>query len=277
MNSGHLNIFEASRSARNRTTFAALFLVHLWLVSVAIAQQASEQLLAQTIIRQPDGGSLTLQQIRPLAALPIKQRQPEVLTPEEAAIRQRREGKESEVISIGATVYADGMTLVRCMVDGRQGLQVVSNMDFRLLCETGTLETETKVYSLIMMAGHEPETPLPAMYSENASQLPFGGTPGFVLAESKTSLTEAEQRAVDVLTVLHNHMRDNHKALLQNKVQREAAQAAQELSRRSARPPPPKHTVFQFWKLPKQSGSGNASGGSSHSTGKSSAGGSVQP
>lgn len=273
MNSGHRKPHKASRSARNRMTFAALILAQLWLVSVATAQQLSVQLLGQTVARKPDGGSLTLQQIKPPANLPVRVKQPEVVTPEEAAIRQRREGKESELISIGATVYADGMTLVRCLVDGQQGLQVLSNVDFRLLCGTGILETETKVYSLVMIAGHEPETPLPAVYAENTAHLPAAGVPGFVLLESKLSFTEAEQRAVDALTVLHNYVRDNHEVLVQNKAQQEAAQAAQELARRNAPPPPPRHTVLQFWKLPKQT----ASEGSSQSAGHSSGGGSGQP
>lgn len=236
-----------------------LFLI-LWTTTSTSAQEtapvqsparAALTVLAQTSVRQQDGGAVIFQRIEAPPPQPARTVQAVILTAEEEAIRLRRGHKESEIITLSATVHDDGFTSLRCAVNGGPSIKALSNIDFRLLEGIGTdVETETTVYTLIMGIGAEEEGPLEAAQAVLAKQFPQDGTPAYVLTEIKTAaLTAEEQRAARVLDVLHDYLETNLTWLAQLQAQRKIERLAREMAERNAPPPPPRHSVIQFWPL----------------------------
>lgn len=210
------------------------------------------RVLSQTSVPQKDGGSVTFQRVEPPVAAPRQPPRPEVLTAEELAARQRLEGKEHELVSISASVHEGGLTLLRCAIDGRQpGLEALSNVDFRLLAGIGSVETETKAYTLVMAVGEDSD-PLPPAHAALAPSLAAMTTPTFALPDAQAAPAAEKQRTVTALEALHRHFESNRDLLVQRRARMMAEQAAREQALRDAPAPPPQHVVIRFWKLPRQ-------------------------
>lgn len=231
---------------------------------------AQEPAASATVVRQPDGGSITFRQLASVPVLPVKVRRPEVLTAEQIATQARREGKPCVLVSLSASVHESGVTVLRCLLHGQNELRAVSNADLRLLAGVGTVETDTTVYSLVLGAGSS-QDPLSEEETLAAQLLPAATTPAFALTGGKTSLTEPEQKVLEALEALHHYFDANREALAHRYAQWESEGAARALAARNAPPPPPKQSVIRFWKLPQRAES------SSGTSGKQSGGGASQP
>lgn len=202
------------------------------------------------MVSQPDGGSITFQQVSRPAVVQTRSQSVVPLTAEELAVQARQEGKISEVISLSATVYEGGLTLLHCVVGDRAELRAMSKVDFRLFNGVGTVETESKVYSLVMVVGTEPSDAFPSERITLAQQLSANQAAAFALMDESEPLTPGKQEVVEALQALHDHVEANGVRLTQLHAQRVAEAEAREIMRQNAPPPPPKHTVIQFWKLP---------------------------
>lgn len=230
------------------------FICHLSLMAGAclptniLSQEAEQKVLQQSVVLQKDGGVVIFQRIEP-PEVPTTPAPAPVLTPEEAIVSQRRASKEHHVISLSATLYAGGLTLLYCGMDGLHGMGAVSNVDFRLLAGTGTVETDTQVFTLIMAVGVEETETLPDELAVLAQHLPADGTPAFILTNGDSTLTADEAQTGSALEVLHEYFDTHREVLAQAHVQRLAEQAARELAQRNAPPPPLRRSVVQFWPL----------------------------
>jgi len=209
------------------------------------------RVLQESVIRQRNGDTLTFKRVEPPvlpveAAVPVQQ---PVLTAAEAARAQRQEQKESSFLSVSASVQADGRTLLRWWpANGGEGLQAVSNVDFRYLAGIGSFETEKCVYSLFMGIGPD-EKPLAPELAALAQRLPADGRPAFVMPQAGKGRTPAELQAVAAMEALHDYFEANREMLMQQHAQREVERAARELAERNAPPPGPRKAVIHFWPL----------------------------
>lgn len=209
------------------------------------------QVLAESTVRQPDGGSITFRQVAPPAVTPQSQARPAPAAASQAAPDQPPE-KELQVLSISASVKAGGLTVLRWTCGGSRRLQAVSNVDFRILEGLGGLETAQTIYHLILAAGPD-DQPLTDAEVLAAQSLPAGTAAYALLSDGGSTepaaMSPADAAALAALKALLDHFDTHRQELLQQQARREADSAARELAVRSAPPPPPRRSVIHFWPL----------------------------
>ncbi|OYW74436.1 MAG: hypothetical protein B7Z37_17755, partial [Verrucomicrobia bacterium 12-59-8] len=92
------------------------------------ANQPAFRVLSESSVQQRDGSSITFRKVAPPVIAPpftAPQAPP-------AAVNQQPE-KETKLLSISASVKANGFTVLRWTCGASQRLQAVSNVDFRYL------------------------------------------------------------------------------------------------------------------------------------------------
>ncbi len=210
------------------------------------------QILSESTAQQRDGSSITFRQVVPPVATP--QVQPSAVVPalaltaaEEAALSQIPV-KEAKMLSISASVKANGVTVLRWICGESQRLQAVSNVDFRYLAGLGNLETEQTSYFLILSAGPD-EQAMTDAEALAAQSLPVNGDAAFALVGGSGPASSADESALDAMESLLDYFDSHREELVKLQAQREADRAARELAALNAPPPPPRHSVVHFWPL----------------------------
>ena len=209
------------------------------------------RVLQESFIQQRNGETVTFKRVEP-PVLPVEAAvlaQQQIMTAAEAARVQRQEQKEPSYLSVSASVQQDGRTVLRWWpADGGEGLQAVSNVDFRFLAGIGSFESEKCAYSLFMGIGPD-EKPLAPEFAALAKRLPANSRPAFVMPQAGKGWTPAELQAVAAMEALHDYFEANREMLMQQHAQREVERAARELAERNAPPPGLRHAVIHFWPL----------------------------
>lgn len=212
------------------------------------------QVIEQITLPQKDGGSVTFKRVEPPASpFPAAPLPAPVLTSAELARQQELDAKSSVVISVSASVYPQGLALLRWSCNGAPALQAVSNVDFRWLAGLDHVETADTWYSLVMGAGAAADA-LPPEAASAAQYLPANGTPSFILfqpqGQVQVNFEDAQALQARVaLQALMDHFAAHRAELIAQFAQRQAEAAAQALAARNAPPPAPQHSVTHFWPL----------------------------
>lgn len=168
------------------------------------------------------------------------------------------EEKQSVVLFLFATVYDHEFTVLRWSWEGRE-YQAVSNMDFNYLTGLGMIETEDRVFSLLMGLANESREQFQARRqtalqqgwpAEALQRLPSPPPaavprPAYWLVSPDPAVPVASG-ALAGIDALHRYFEANKAALIAAFERWQAEQAARELEAPAA-PPPPKETVIQFW------------------------------
>jgi hypothetical protein len=215
----------------------------------AQAIQPVFQILSESTVQQPDGSSVTFRQVVPPVAPP--QTQPAAAparTVAQAGAPNQMPVKELKMLSISASVKANGFTVLRWTCGASQRMQAVSNVDFRYLEGLGHLATEQADYILILSAGPD-DQPMTDAEALAANSLPVNGTASFALLSGSAAASPADESALDALNALLDHFASHRNALVKQRAQREADHAARELAARHAQPLPPRHSIVHFWPL----------------------------
>jgi hypothetical protein len=208
--------------------------------------------LSESTVQNRDGSSITFRQVAPPVVTPLPQPAPPAAAPmltaaEEAAFSQMPV-REFQVLSISASVDANGFTVLRWTCGESQRLQAVSNVDFHYLEGLGSLETPQASYMLILSAGSD-EQAMTEAEVHAAQSLPVNGSASFALVSGSTAASPADEAALDAMNSLLDYF-DTHRAdLVKLQAQREAERAARELAASTAPPPPPRHSIVHFWPL----------------------------
>jgi hypothetical protein len=212
--------------------------------------QPAFRVLAESIVRQPDGGTVTFKRVEPpvltLRRAPVAE--PLTLSAEELERMQRLDAKEQRTLSISATVHKGGLTVLRWSCHGKHQMRAVCNVDFRHLADLSSLETEKTVYAFFMGLGVEAGD-LSESEALAAKSLPAGGEPAFVLLHGSRVVSAEDEQAAAAMEALLDHYAAHRAELVAQFKQREAERAAQELARQNAPPPGPRHAVVHFWPL----------------------------
>lgn len=210
------------------------------------------QILSESTVQQRDGSSITFRQVVPPVVAP--QAQPAAvmavpaLTAADAAALSQMPMKEAKMLSISASVKANGVTVLRWICGESQRLQAVSNVDFRYLAGLGNLETEQASYFLILSAGPD-EQAMTNAEALAAQSLPVNGDAAFALFGGSGPASSADESALDAMESLLDYFDSHREELVKLQAQREADRAARELAALNAPPPPPRHSVVHFWPL----------------------------
>lgn len=230
---------------------------------VVTAQQATDasapqatapayQVLSESTIQLKDGGSVTFQQVIPPAVTPPVQPAPAATAPvlTAAQIQEAGEmtGRETQMLSISASVHANGLTVLRWTSGTSQRLHAISNVDFRFLEGVANLQTAQKDYFIILSAGVD-EQPMSAAEMQVAQSLPQDAGAVFALAGDITPAGAADESALDAMSALLDYYDAHKDELVALKAQRDADRAARDLAALNAPPPPPRRSVVQFWPL----------------------------
>lgn len=80
--------------------------------AVSSAASPEFRVLQRTVVRQPDGGTVTFKPVEPPPPGAVQPQPVPVLSAEEMALIQRLEAKEQRTVSVSATVHAVGSS--RC-------------------------------------------------------------------------------------------------------------------------------------------------------------------
>ncbi|MBB5032889.1 hypothetical protein [Prosthecobacter vanneervenii] len=218
----------------------------------AVSAAPVYQVLSESTVQQKDGSSVTFLQVLPPVVSP--QAKPPAaafavpLTAAQEAVLSQVPVQETQMLSISASVHADGFTVLHWTCGTSQRLHAVTNVDFRALAGLGQVKTEQTDYVLILSAGPDEQNLTPAE-AQAAQLLPADGGTAFALVADTTAIGPADQSALDVMELLLAYY-DAHKAeLMQQQAQRATDQAARELAARNAPPPPPRHSIIHFWPL----------------------------
>jgi hypothetical protein len=215
------------------------------------------QVLSETTVQQKDGSSITFRQVVPPVVAPPQAPPTAALAPApalnaaEAAAVNPMPVKEVQMLSISASVQANGLTMLRWTCGASQRLQAVSNVDFRALAGLGSLETAQASYFLILSAGPTDEA-LSAEEAQAAQALRVNGAASFALLPSSAAAStadEASRAALNAMASLLDYFDAHREALVQQQAQREAANAARALAALNAPLPPPRHSIVHFWPL----------------------------
>ncbi|MCF7790348.1 MAG: hypothetical protein K9N47_29785 [Prosthecobacter sp.] len=235
-------------------------LILLLLTSVPITAQevatASVQpvfrVLSESTVKHRDGSSITFRQVAPPVVTPLPPPAPPAADPvltaaEEAALSQLSR-KEFKVLSISASVHANGFTVLRWTCGESRRLQAVSNVDFRCLTGLGNLASEQADYCLILSAGPD-EQAMTDAEALAAQSLPVNGIASCALLSGSTPAGPADESALDAMESLLEYFDTHREELIQRQAQREQERAARELAALHAQPPPPRHSIVHFWPL----------------------------
>jgi hypothetical protein len=211
------------------------------------------RVLSESVVRQANGDSVTFKRVEPPLILPAPAVAPatvETLSEAEQERVQRQGMKAHFMLGISATVYANGVTVLRWSRGAGEGLRAVCNVDFRYLAGIGRMETAEADYSVFMAIGTE-KGDLPAEEAAAAQRLPVDGSVGWVLLESDAKMEPIEaERAVAAMQAVFEHFESHRDELMKLHAQREAERLERERAARDAPPPAPKQSVVHFWPLP---------------------------
>lgn len=222
---------------------------------VAAAPQAIQpalRVLSESTVQQRDGSTITFQQVVPPVVTP--QAQPAAAVPApalsaaDAAALTETPVKDTQMLSISASVKANGFTVLRWTCGTSQRMQAVSNVDFRYLAGVGSLDTAQASYFLILSAGPDDQAMTDAE-AQAAKSLPVNGSASFALLIGSAAASQADESALNAMEALLDYFDSNREGLIQLQAQREADRAARELAALTAPPPPPRRSVIQFWPL----------------------------
>ena len=220
--------------------------------ATTVAIQPVFRVLSESTVRQRDGSSITFRQVVPPVVTPQTQPAaavpPAALTAAEAASISDMPVKESKVLSLSASVHANGFTVLRWTCGESQRMQAVSNVDFRCLEGTGTLETAQTSYVLILSAGPD-EQAMTDAEARAAQSLQGNGRASFALVSGSAAANPADEAALDAMNSLLDYFDTHRQELIQLQAQREADRAARELAERNAPPPLPRYSIIHFWPL----------------------------
>jgi hypothetical protein len=210
--------------------------------------QPAFRVLAESVVRQPDGGTVTFKRVEPPQPIVVQPKPVLTLTAEEMARIQRLDAKEQRILSVSATVHKGGLTVLRWSCHGKHQMRAVCNVDFRHLADLSSLETEKTVYALFMGLGMEAGD-LSESEALAAKSLPADGEPAFVLLHGSRVVSPEDEQAAAAMEALLDHYAAHRAELVAQFKQREVERAAQELARQNAPPPGPRHAVVHFWPL----------------------------
>jgi hypothetical protein len=217
------------------------------------------QTLSESTVQQRDGSSVTFRQVVPPVIAPQAVVAPAPTAAQEAAFSQMPV-KECKVLSISASVRADGVAVLRWTSGAPQRLEAVSNVDFRYLTVLGRLETESVYYAIMLSAELADET-LSDAEARAAQLLPVNGSASFALVGGSAAAAEQAEaqeqamsptertEAIAGMEALLDYFDAHRDELITQYTQMEAANAARVLAARNAPLPPPRHAVIQFWPL----------------------------
>jgi len=208
--------------------------------------------LAESVVKKADGGTVTFRQVAPPAVLPVAPMSapaPQQPTAAQMERLRRVAMKEQQHLTISATVYEGGPTLLSWSCGGKHKLLAWSNVDFRFLPDWASVETESAVYSFLKTM--RPAVGLTHKQTAQMRLLPTEENPTFVMLDGRMPVTAEEQHAIAGMTALHDYYQTNHEMLMRRYAQQQSDQAAREQEDHRAPPPLPKHEVIHFWPLPK--------------------------
>jgi hypothetical protein len=203
-------------------------------------------------VRQRDGSTITFRQVVPPVVTP--QAQPAAVTPvpaltaAQAAALNQMPVKESKVLSISASVKANGFTVLRWTCESSQRLQAVSNVDFRYMEGVASFATEQADYVLILSAGPDDQA-MTDVEARAAQSLPGNGCASFAMLSGSAAAGSADESALDAMNSLLDYFAAHRDELVRLRAQREADRAASDLAASTAQPPPPRHSVVYFWPI----------------------------
>jgi hypothetical protein len=224
-------------------------------VTSQVAAQAAQpifQILSESTVQQRDGSTITFRQVVPPVVAPQAQPAAVVavpaLTAADATALSQMPVKETQMLSISASVKANGFTVLRWTCGASQRLQAVSNIDFRYLAGVGSLATEQASYFLILSAGSDDQAMTDAE-ALAAQSLQASGSAAFALLSGSAAASQADESALDAMEALLDYFESNKAELTALKTQRDADRAARQLAALTAPPPPPRRSVIQFWPL----------------------------
>ncbi|MCX6849227.1 MAG: hypothetical protein NTY98_09935 [Verrucomicrobia bacterium] len=220
------------------------------------AETASVQpvfsVLFESTVKHRDGSIITFRQVAPPVVTPLPQPAPPaagpVLTAAEEAALSQMPMKDFKVLSISASVHANGFTVLRWTCGESRRLQAVSNVDFRFLTGLGNFASEQADYHLILSAGPDEQAMTDAEVLV-AQSLPVNGSASCALLSGSTPAGPADESALDAMESLLEYFDTHREELIQRQAQREQERAARELAALHAPPPPPRHSIVHFWPL----------------------------
>ncbi len=217
-----------------------------------VATPPAFRILSESTVPQPDGGTVTFQRVAPPVVM--QQAQPPVnpaapaLTTVQADAGSQVALKEVKLLSISASVKANGFTVLRWTCGASQRFQAVSSVDFRYLEGLGSLEMAQATYLLILSAGPD-EQSMTDVETRAAQSLPLNGIASFALLSGSAATGPADESALDAMNSLLDYFAAHREELVKLHAKREADSAARELAARNAPPPPPRHSVIHYWPL----------------------------
>jgi hypothetical protein len=214
--------------------------------------QPDFQILSESTVQQQDGSTITFRKV----AVPvvIKQAQPaEIaasppLTAAQSVAVNHMSAKETKLLSVSASVKANGFTVLRWTCGASKRLKAVSNVDFRYLEGLANLSTPQADYIFILSAGPDDQV-MTDVESQAAQSLPLNGSASFALIRGNDAANNADESALDAMNSLLDYFASHRDELVQKRAQRESDRVARELLVLNPPPQPPKHSVIHFWPL----------------------------
>lgn len=218
------------------------------------------QVLSESTIRRKDGSSITFRQVvPPITALQSQSVGAATTLPEQpatavapAAVQEADQSqgpvKETAMLSISASVHANGLTVLRWTCGTSQRLYAVSNADFRYMEGIANLKTEQSEYFIILSAG-EDDQEMSAAEVQAAQALPQNDSAAFALVAGVAPSGAADESALNAIEVLLDYFDSNKAELVALKAQRDAARIAREQAAQNAPPPLPRQSVVNFWRM----------------------------
>ncbi len=203
------------------------------------------------------GQKITYKLITPPQLPKLIKPSPALLTPEEQALADSRQGKAHSQLSVGATVYDHEVTEVHWITAGKQHI-AYSNIDFNLVAGIGTFDTTDTVYSVFLAVGNtKRETGVPPVQMQNPQAGSLSHIPALTefptdlavyLVPSDDVFTEADKAILTALDDLHAYYDANREKLQQAHLEREQKRSAQEQWNLNHPPVQKPEEVIYLWK-----------------------------
>ncbi|MGF1484926.1 MAG: hypothetical protein ACFBZ8_11245 [Opitutales bacterium] len=169
--------------------------------------------------------------------------------------------KEQESLFVTAQVYDQIYSVLDWQFEG-EDFRAYSNVDFNDLAGTLLFETETTVYTTLLVVNEMDSQAIESRNQEllaqgypESSLMPLPNWPPFTEGEVEffvESLTGTNEPSVDAyrgLLAIHAHYAQNKSELAVKRQRREALQAARERYEQANPPAPKPDTVIHFWRL----------------------------
>lgn len=208
------------------------------------------QVISESTVRQKDGSTIIFRQVVPPQTSPQAEATAPVSVGASAQTASAEQVvKETTMLSISASVHANGQTVLHWTCGASQRMYAVSNVDFRYMEGIANLQTNQSDYFIILSAGADDQQ-MSAAEVLATQLLPQDGSPAFALVAGSAAPAGAEdEAALDALGALLDYYDSNKDELVALKVQRDADRAARELAARNAPPPPPRNSIVHFWPM----------------------------